>query len=66
MKIKSNDEGDPENLEKLAGGTDKSEIGDDMVSDAASDSPGDDAILEQEEIYEGISSDSLPSEKTKN
>jgi hypothetical protein len=34
-------------------------------SDPASDSPGDDAILEQEELYEGLSSDRLPSEKTK-
>jgi hypothetical protein len=34
-------------------------------SDPAQDSPGDSAVLEQEELYEGISSDGEPDEKRK-
>lgn len=32
-------------------------------TEPAQDSPGDDAVLEQEELYEGLSSDQMPSEK---
>jgi hypothetical protein len=56
---------DPEfvGLDKLDIKTDDSELPIAEVSDAASDAPGDDAILEQEELYEGISSETLPSDK---
>jgi hypothetical protein len=59
----ADDEKEPADLETAAGKADASELATIAVSDAASDSPGDDALLVQEELYEGLSSDRLPSEK---
>lgn len=42
---------------------DASEIPGIEATNSATDSPGDDAILAQEELYEGISSERMPSEK---
>lgn len=43
---------------------DPSEVSDDVDSRPELDSPGGEGQLQQEEAYEGISSDTLPSEKT--
>jgi len=48
------------NLEPEA---DAAELSDHVSTDPETDSPGDDAILEQEELYEGISSQDQPSGK---
>ena len=42
---------------------DPAEVAEKESSEPTLDSPGDDAVLEQEELYEGINSDSLPSSK---
>ena len=52
-------------LENLDPKADDSEMPESLKSDAVHDSPGDDAILIQEEIYNGLSSDVLPSDKAK-
>jgi hypothetical protein len=52
-------------LDKLDPEKDGSEVADVASSDPPEDSPGDEALLEQEEIYEGISSDRTPSDKAK-
>jgi hypothetical protein len=44
---------------------DDAELQSQAGSDPTQDSPGDDAILEQEELYEGLASNRLPSEKIK-
>ena len=46
-------EADPDEVQQASSG------------DPEQDSPADDAVLEQEELYEGISSESLPSGKQK-
>ena len=43
---------------------DPSEVSEDIDSRPESDSPGGEGQLQQEEAYEGISSDSVPSETT--
>ena len=45
---------------------DGAELPDMQGKDPSEDSPADDAVLETEELYEGISSDSPPSSKIKN
>ena len=50
-------------LESLEGEADDAEVAESASSDPEDDSPGDDALLEQEELYEGISSESRPSGK---
>ncbi|MGH7442468.1 MAG: hypothetical protein ACREKE_07345 [bacterium] len=50
-------------LDALEPQTDASEISKQQMSDPTADSPGDNAILEQEELYEGISSDIAPSKR---
>jgi hypothetical protein len=52
-------------LERLDPEKDESEVADVAGSEPTADSPGDEALLEQEEIYEGISGDRPPSEKSK-
>jgi|GEM_PF-7016178 len=56
---------DPEfvGLEALDPPGDSDEIAEHESDDPTLDTPGDDAVLEQEELYEGISSSRLPSEK---
>jgi hypothetical protein len=50
-------------LEALEPEADASELAGSASDDPGQDSPGDDAVLEQEELYEGLSSDELPSGK---
>ena len=50
-------------LEALDPEPDDAEISINERDEPALDSPGDDALLEQEELYEGISSEELPSKK---
>jgi hypothetical protein len=50
-------------LDALEAQADPSELALDSASDPVADEPGDDAILVQEELYDGISSDQLPSSK---
>jgi hypothetical protein len=50
-------------LEALETEPDPSEVGETASEDPPSDSPGDEALLEQEEQYEGIESGRLPSAK---
>jgi hypothetical protein len=45
---------------------DPSEVQPKADSEPGQDSPGDSALLEQEELYEGISSEELPSDKVEN
>lgn len=45
---------------------DRAELQESAGSEPEQDSPGDESILEQEEAYEGISSEQLPSEKDAN
>jgi hypothetical protein len=52
-------------LEGLDGPADGDEVSESQGSDPAQDSPGDTAVLEQEELYEGISSDGEPDAKRK-
>jgi hypothetical protein len=50
-------------LEALDPAADESEVSGSDADEPGMDSPGDDAVLEQEELYEGISSDEMPSRK---
>jgi hypothetical protein len=50
-------------LQDLEPEEDPSEVQTAAASDPGQDSPGDDAVLEQEELYEGIASERMPSEK---
>jgi hypothetical protein len=50
-------------LEDLDPEEDDSELQDHESALPTADSPGDDAILEQEELYQGLSSDNPPSNK---
>ena len=50
-------------LKALDTQADPSEVVQDVSSNPATDEPGDDAILVQEELYDGISSAQLPSSK---
>jgi hypothetical protein len=52
-------------LDSLDPEKDDSEVADAESSEPPADSPGDEALLEQEEAYEGISSERVPSEKAK-
>jgi hypothetical protein len=52
-------------LERLEGRADEDEVSQTQGSEPEQDSPGDTAVLEQEELYEGISSDEEPDEKRK-
>jgi hypothetical protein len=49
-------------LEKLDPEADASEVQELASTDPGLDSPGDNAVLEQEEFMEGLASDSLPSQ----
>ena len=50
-------------LDVLDPKSDPAEVQPGVHSDPTEDSPGDSALLEQEELYEGIESDRMPSEK---
>ena len=50
-------------LEQLDPEADDNEVQDAAGSEPEMDSPGDNAVLDQEELYEGISSERMPSEK---
>lgn len=50
-------------LESLEPAADESEVAETAGSEPEQDSPGDTAVLEQEELYEGISSGSEPDGK---
>lgn len=50
-------------LDRLDPTADSSEVALLKTTDPELDSPGDDAVLEQEELMEGSSSESLPSQK---
>jgi len=52
-------------LEGLEPSVDDSELAEVQGSEPEQDSPGDTAVLEQEELYEGISSDREPDSKRK-
>ena len=52
-------------LEKLEPEEDASELSAVESGEPEQDSPGDDAVLDQEELYMGLSSDSMPSGKVK-
>ena len=52
-------------LEGPEGPADEDEVSEIQGSQPEQDSPGDTAVLEQEELYEGISSDGEPDEKRK-
>jgi hypothetical protein len=52
-------------LESAEGAADGDEVSGTQGSEPEQDSPGDSAVLEQEELYEGISSDGEPDEKRK-
>ena len=57
--------GDPVPVESLDGKPDDSELAGSPGSEPEQDSPGDVGLLKQEELYEGLSSDSEPSRKRK-
>jgi hypothetical protein len=50
-------------LERADPAPDSGELSESEASDPALDSPGDEGLLEQEEQYEGISSERAPSER---
>jgi hypothetical protein len=52
-------------LESLDGAADEDEVSEIQGSEPEQDSPGDTAVLEQEELYEGISSAGEPDAKRK-
>jgi hypothetical protein len=52
-------------LDGLDGALDGDEVSERLGSEPEQDSPGDTAVLEQEEFYEGISSDGEPDAKRK-
>ena len=52
-----------EELDVLDPKADPAEIQPGVHTEPEDDSPGDSALLEQEELYEGIASDQMPSEK---
>ncbi|HTB21803.1 MAG TPA: hypothetical protein VK914_03760 [bacterium] len=52
-------------LEKLEPDDDASELSGRESEEPGRDSPGDDAVLDQEELYLGISSESMPSSRIK-
>lgn len=52
-------------LEDLDGAPDEDEVSGRQASEPEQDSPGDSAVLEQEELYEGISSAGEPDAKRK-
>jgi hypothetical protein len=52
-------------LEKLEPEEDPAELSSRENEEPEQDSPGDDAVLDQEERYLGLSSDSMPSAKIK-